>query len=49
MKRGVREAGTICDIEKEAFYYRDMGIPAMDANRGDMDLLETMTDTSGWP
>ena len=35
--------------EKEAFYYRDMVIPAMDALRGDLDLLETMTDTSVWP
>lgn len=49
MKRVVSEAGTISDFEKEAFYYRDMVIPAMDALRGDVDLLETMTDTSVWP
>ena len=49
LKRVVSEADTISDFEKTAFYYRDMVIPAMEALRGDVDLLETMTDTAIWP
>ena len=49
LKRVVSEADTISDFEKAAFYYRDMVIPAMETLRGDVDLLETMTDTAVWP
>lgn len=49
LKRIMTEADSITDFEKAAFFYRDMVIPAMEALRKDIDLLETMTDSSVWP
>lgn len=49
LKSALKEAEKISDFEKEAFYYRDCVIPAMEKLRTDIDALESMTSSSSWP
>ncbi len=49
LKSALKEAEKISDFEKEAFYYRDSVIPAMEKLRTDIDALESMTASSAWP